>query len=115
MAESCYYCYRDFEEIDAGAAKKHLRPVALEPLKAARDRFAALEDWQAGPIHDCIEAVAEEQGINLGKLGQPLRVAVTGDSVSPPIDVTLYLVGKERSLARIDHAIELVEKRAAAG
>ena len=53
--------------------------------------------------------------MNLGKLGQPLSVAVTGGPVSPPIDVTLMLVGREKSLARIDRAIAFVEARAAAG
>ncbi len=51
----------------------------------------------------------------MGKLGQPLRVAVTGGSVSPPIDVTVHLVGRERCLNRIDRAIELIELRAAEG
>jgi glutamyl-tRNA synthetase len=48
----------------------------------------------------------------MGKLGQPIRVAVTGGSVSPPIDVTVWLVGQDRAVRRLDHAIELVELRA---
>jgi hypothetical protein len=47
-----------------------------------------------------------------GKLGQPLRVAVTGGAVSPPIDVTLQLIGQERTIARLDRAIRLVRARA---
>ena len=50
----------------------------------------------------------------MGKIGQPIRVAVTGGPVSPPIDVTLWLVGQARTISRLDHAITLVEARAAA-
>jgi glutamyl-tRNA synthetase len=114
MAESCRYCYEDFTEIEASAAKKHLRPVVLEPLVDVRARFAALRDWAKGTLNDTVAACAEAHGINLGKLGQPIRVAITGGSVSPPIDVTLYLVGRARTLARLDHAIGLIRERAAA-
>ncbi len=60
-----------------------------------------------------MEKSAKEYGINMGKLGQPLRVAVTGGSVSPPIDVTLVLVGRDRTMARLDHAIDLIKQRGA--
>jgi glutamyl-tRNA synthetase len=113
MAESCRYCYQDFEEIDAAAAKKHLRPVILAPLEDVTGRFRALSAWTEEGISQSIEACAKDHGINMGKLGQPLRVAVTGGSVSPPIDVTLALVGRERTLARLDYAIGLVAARSA--
>jgi glutamyl-tRNA synthetase len=114
MAASARYCYEDFEVIDEKSAKKHLRPVILEPLIAARGRFADLEHWGQTAIHEVIEEVAADYDIALGKLGQPLRVAVTGGPVSPPIDVTLWLVGQERTVRRLDTAIELIQARAAA-
>ncbi len=114
MAASARYCYEDFDEIDAKSAKKHLRPVILEPFRVARDRLAALEPWEQTEINAVIEAVAADFDINMGKLGQPLRVAVTGGPVSPPIDVTLRLVGQERTIRRMDHAISLIEARASA-
>jgi glutamyl-tRNA synthetase len=113
MAESCQYCYRDFDNIDAKAAKKHLRPVILDPLQSVRDRFAGLSDWSAANLGDAIGAVATEHEIKMGKLGQPVRVAVTGGSVSPPIDVTLYLIGRQRSLDRLDSALALIARRVA--
>jgi len=106
MAASARYCYEDFEAIDAKSAKKHLRPVILEPFKAARDKLAGLEHWGQRAIDEVIQQVA--------KLGQPIRVAVTSGPVSPPIDVTLWLAGQERTIRRLDHAIELIEARAAA-
>jgi glutamyl-tRNA synthetase len=115
LVESSRYCYENFEEIDPKAAKKHLRPVILDAMCSARDRFAALKDWRAGPIHDAIDSCAQEYDINMGKLGQPLRVAVTGGPVSPPIDVTLELVGQPRCLTRIDYAIGFIKARSGNG
>jgi len=115
LVESSRYCYEDFDEIDPKAAKKNLRPVILEPLRDVLARFSALPDWTAEALDAAINACAEAYEINMGKLGQPLRVAVTGGSVSPPIDVTLELVGREKSLARITTAIGFIEGRAAAG
>lgn len=114
MAESSHYCYRDFDAIDGKAAKKHLRPVVLEAMKDVRERFAALDVWARAPIAAAIEASAAAHGLNLGKLGQPIRVAVTGGAVSPPIDVTVTLVGRTRCLARLDRAIEYIAERVAA-
>jgi glutamyl-tRNA synthetase len=114
MAASARYCYEDFDVIDEKSAKKHLRPVILDPCRAARERLAGLEHWGQTSIHEAIEEVATDFEINLGKLGQPIRVAVTGGPVSPPIDVTLWLVGEERTIRRMDHAIDLIEARAAA-
>jgi glutamyl-tRNA synthetase len=112
LVESSRYCYEDFEDFDARAAKKNLRPVILEPLTDVRARFAALADWTASALHDAIDACAGSFDINMGKLGQPLRVAVTGGAVSPPIDVTLALVGRDKCLDRIDRAIAFIEARA---
>jgi glutamyl-tRNA synthetase len=114
LASSASYCYAEFDSIDEKAAKKHLRPVILEPLKAARERLAAVEDWSKSAIHDAIETVASDFDIGLGKIGQPIRVAVTGGPVSPPIDVTLSLIGRQRAVRRLDEAIALIEARAAA-
>ncbi len=114
MAESARYCYEDFDEIDAKAAKKHLRPVILEPLQTLAARLADLDEWAPAQIESAIRETAEAHEINMGKLGQPLRVAVTGAGVSPPIDVTVCLVGRERTLERLAGAIALIVARASA-
>jgi glutamyl-tRNA synthetase len=111
MAASARYCFEDFELIEPKAAKKHLRPVILEPLRAVRARLAELGHWGEVAIGEVIQEVAADYDLNLGKIGQPIRVAVTGGPVSPPIDVTLRLVGKDRTLQRLDHAIELINAR----
>ena len=106
------HLYEDFLDIDPKAAKKHLRPVILEPLKAARDAFQGLSEWRKERITNVIEETAASFEITMGKLGQPIRVAVTGGPVSPPIDDTLWLVGKERTVKRLNHAIEVIERKA---
>ena len=113
MAESCRYCYEDFADFDANAAKKNLRPVILEPLQDVTSRFGALSEWNELAITEAIEHCAQAHEIKMGKLGQPIRVAVTGGAVSPPIDVTLSLVGRQRTLTRLQTAIEFIENRAA--
>jgi glutamyl-tRNA synthetase len=114
MAESSRYCYEDFEAPEPSAAKKHLRPAILEPLKDIADRFRAMTSWSEGDIGRAIEECARSYDINLGKLGQPIRVAVTGGAVSPPIDVTLALVGQDRTVARLQRAIDRIVARATA-
>ncbi len=114
MVDSSRYCYEEFDEIDAKAAKKNLRPVIQEPLKAARDELAKLSEWSKEAIAETIEKTAARFDINMGKLGQPIRVSCTGGSVSPPIDVTLWLIGQTRTIKRLDHALQLVAERAQA-
>jgi len=114
MAASARFCYEDFDEIEPAASKKHLRPVILEPLQGLRDRLGELHEWSKAGIANAIEKTADEFGIKMGKIGQPVRVAVTGGPISPPIDTTLELVGQTRTLQRLDVAIELIAARKAA-
>jgi glutamyl-tRNA synthetase len=105
--------FSDFSEYADDSAKKHLHPVTLEPLKTLKEKLAQIDEWQDQKLHDAVMKITEEYSINLGKIAQPLRVAVTGTVVSPPIDVTLRLLGKEKVLARLDQAIAYIEARAA--
>jgi len=114
MASSARYCYEDFDVIDEKSAKKHLRPVFQLPQPVFRHGQRLQDHWGQAAIHEVIEAVAADYDINMGKLGQPIRVAVTSGPVSPPIDVTLWLVGQRRSIERLERAVELIEARVAA-
>ncbi|TNG02488.1 MAG: glutamate--tRNA ligase, partial [Gammaproteobacteria bacterium] len=108
MADKAEMFYREYEELDEKAAKKNLRPVIAEPLKAFREALAGLEDWTVEKIHNLVDETAGQFELKLGKLGQPIRVAVTGSSVSPPIDETVYLMGKEVSLRGLDKALSYI-------
>jgi len=113
MAEVSRPFYADFDDFDESSAKKHLRPVAEAPLQAILDALGALDDWTPEALDGAVRATAEALELGLGKIAQPLRVALTGSAVSPSIDKTLWLVGRERSLARIRKAIDFVQARAA--
>ncbi|MEZ9578133.1 MULTISPECIES: glutamate--tRNA ligase [unclassified Vibrio] len=114
LAEQSRYFYEDFSEFEAGAAKKHLRGVAKGPLELALAKVEALENFTTANIKDgVIAAVCEELEIGMGKIGMPLRVAVTGGGQSPSVDAVMELVGKERVIARIKMALEFIAEREA--
>jgi glutamyl-tRNA synthetase len=112
MAELSLFFYRDFDAYEEAAAKKHLRRAALEPLAAVRGALEVLDDWSAARIHEAVAGVAAELALGLGKVAQPLRVAVSGRAATPGIDVTVWLVGRDATLRRIDQAIAYVEASA---
>ncbi len=113
MAEKSSFAFRDFDDYEETAAKKHLKAAAEEPLRHAREKLDALSDWTPETIHKAVLAAAESSQVKLGKLAQPLRVAVTGTAMSPSIDQTLWLVGKSRALSRIDAALAYIARVAA--
>ncbi|WP_319379663.1 glutamate--tRNA ligase [Thiomicrorhabdus sp.] len=113
MAEGSVYFYKDFDAFEAGAAKKHLRPVAQEPLQQLRTKLEALDDWAAESIHTAIQETADSLEVGMGKVGMPLRVAITGGGQSPAIDMTAQLIGRNRCLQRIDMALDFIAARAA--
>lgn len=112
IAASCRYFYEDFSEFDADAAKKHLRPVAPPALEAVHANLAALSEWTPATVHAAIEQTAEALQVGIGKVGMPLRVAVTGAAQSPALDVTVHAIGQSRSLARIVKALDFIACRA---
>jgi len=105
MAENSLFFFRDVTAYDEKAAKKNLTAEAAPLLDAVRARLAGLPQWQAPAIQEAIVAVATENAVGLGKVAQPIRVAVSGGSVSPPIDATLEILGRETTLQRLDRAI----------
>jgi glutamyl-tRNA synthetase len=112
MVDAAWYVYHDFDAFDEKAARQHLKPAVREPLDLLRRRLEGLQEWARGPIHEAIAGVAAETGIGFGKIGQPLRVAVTGGGVSPPIDVTLELIGRARVIERLQRAIRHIDAAA---
>ncbi|SFN13265.1 glutamyl-tRNA synthetase [Izhakiella capsodis] len=111
MAASCRYFYEDFTEFDADAAKKHLRPVARQPLEVVRDKLVAIGSWTPENVHHAIQSTADELGVGMGKVGMPLRVAVTGAGQSPGLDVTVHAIGQTRSVERINKALDWISAR----
>lgn len=108
MALRSRYFYSDDLEYDEKAVAKNLTADIKNALVDVRHHLQQLTDWQKEKIHQVITDTAEKQGIKLGNLAQPLRVAMTGNTISPPIDVTLLLIGRDRVLQRIDKAVEMI-------
>ncbi len=105
MAQNSAFFFSETVTLEPKAAQKHLAGDSLELLSAARAALAALPGWDTAAINAALAALAAERGVGLGKVAQPLRVAVTGGTISPPIDATLYLIGRERVLARINRVL----------
>ncbi|MBI2380020.1 MAG: glutamate--tRNA ligase [Gammaproteobacteria bacterium] len=111
MAEKSRFFYEDFEAYDEKAAEKNLGAEAQPALERIAAELAALADWQDEPIHQVILKTAEVLDMKLGKVAQPVRVALTGNTVSPPIDMTIRMLGKDRAVARLQRAIAYISSK----
>jgi glutamyl-tRNA synthetase len=105
MAQNSRFFFTDAIEMDPKAVAKHLGADAAEGLREVHKRLGELPEWTAPRIHDALNGLATERGVGLGKIVQPVRVAISGGTVSPPIDATLALLGRERTLRRIEAAV----------
>lgn len=91
--------------LDEKAAAKHLTADSLKLVRQVRDEAAALPDWSVATLDGIIKTVSEKAGVGMGKVAQPVRVAITGNTVSPGIGETLLLLGKDEALRRLDAAL----------
>ncbi len=114
MAEKSRFFFEDFESYEEKAARKNLKASAEPALRALLEGLQAIPGtgWQAEPLHQCVLDVATRLDVKLGKVAQPLRVALSGGSVSPSIDQTLALLGRERALNRLQRAIDYIGEQA---
>jgi glutamyl-tRNA synthetase len=92
-------------DADAVAKQWKDRPATVELLSSVRNTLESVNRWEPQQMEDALRASAEQRGVGAGKLFQPLRVALTGLTVSAGIFDVLVLLGRERSLARIDDAL----------
>jgi glutamyl-tRNA synthetase len=110
MAERARIWYAPIEQWDDKAVAKHLRNAnSVAILQLAKTRLEAAADWSRDLVHQVVEQAAAELGLGLGKIAQPLRVAMTGTQVSPSIEDTVYLAGRVEALKRIDAALAMAQ------
>ena len=95
-------------EFVAAATEKFFNPAIVEPLQYFHDQLNALADWNKEAIYDVIQATLEKFELKMGKFAPVVRVAVTGDKVSPSLDVTLLLLGKEKTIQRLACALHSI-------
>lgn len=109
LAASSRYFYQEFEAYDEKAVAKNFKLEAVAPLTKLLEKLTACNDWTVENIHDAMNATAAELEIGMGKVGMPFRLAVTGSGQSPSMDITAKLVGKEKTLARLQKAIAFIQ------
>jgi glutamyl-tRNA synthetase len=107
MAANSVFFFRAPSAYDEKAVRKHVTSDVLALLTEASGALSKLENWSAPAIHELISGFATAKGISLGKLAQPIRLAVCGGTVSPPIDATLAILGKAESLSRLATALSI--------
>ena len=103
------YFFEDVKEYDKKAAAKHLSLTAKPLLFELNQSLKNLEDWNTASIHAAIVEIVERREVGFGAIAQPVRVALTGNTVSPGIDITIDLIGREKVLQRLDAAIQWIE------
>ncbi|ESS73970.1 glutamate--tRNA ligase 2 [Methyloglobulus morosus KoM1] len=109
MATASLYFYQDFDAYDEKAAKKNFTADSRQVLSNLHEEFTKLPTWEREPLHTSVINLAEKMALGLGKVAQPLRVAVCGSGASPAIDITLTLLGKETTLRRLEKAMKYVQ------
>ncbi len=108
LARISAFYYRDFDDYDEQAAKKVFKAAVIDPLQRVRERLEKIPAWDRLSIHGAMDETVSALGIGFGKLGMPLRLAVTGGSPSPELDLTLELAGRDTTLRRIDKALAYI-------
>lgn len=108
LAERSLFFFKEPTDYDSKAANKHFKDPAKDILKKLCEQLASLANWNTTAIHDIVHLTAESFEVGLGKVAQPIRVAVSGTAVSPPIDETLYILGQEATLQRLKKAIGFI-------
>jgi glutamyl-tRNA synthetase len=107
MAQSSVFFFKAPAAYDEKAVRKHITAEVPGLLAETATALGRLDNWNAAAIHELISGVALAKGVALGKLAQPIRLAVCGATVSPPIDATLAILGKSESLSRLARALAL--------
>jgi glutamyl-tRNA synthetase len=109
MAEKSRYFYMDIS-YNVDACKKHFTADITSILSTARKLLEHITNWNKETIHQAIVDCVAQLGIKMGQIAQPLRIAVTGDTISPSIDLTLALLGQKKTLERIDQTLKKISE-----
>ncbi len=102
MAEKAQTWFKPIASYDEAAVQKQLNATSLAGMRLMRDKIAAESAFTPASIHAALEQTLAEMSVGMGKIGPALRIAMTGSTVSPGIDHTIYLAGKSEALKRLD-------------
>ena len=109
LVESAQFFLTDDISMDEKAVKKFLTAEIVQPLKKLIDALGSLEDFSEGNVEQAFAAVLQKSALSMGQLAQPVRVALTGSTVSPGIHEVISVLGKERTLGRLKSALHGLE------
>ena len=109
LVDSARFFFTDDIPIDEKAATKFLTPEVRTPIARLIEKLTALDNFTETNIEQAFSAVLEELGLSMGKLAQPVRVALTGSTVSPGIHEVIAVLGKERTLQRLKSALQRLQ------
>jgi glutamyl-tRNA synthetase len=110
-ADALDYFFREPPVYDEKAVKKFLVPDKAARLAGLRALLAGAPEFRRGPLEERVVAWLSEQKLELKDVAQPARVALTGRSASPGLFDVLEILGRERALARLDHAVAVAAGR----
>jgi glutamyl-tRNA synthetase len=109
LVDSAHYYLSENISLDEKAAKKFLTKEAAAPIESLIEKLFALEDFTEANIENAFSATLHEQGLQMGQLAQPVRVALTGSTVSPGIHDVIAVLGKERTIRRLRQALQWIQ------
>jgi glutamyl-tRNA synthetase len=111
MAKDALFYFGDEVSYDEKAARKFFKPTALEPIQLLMVELEALDTFEEEKLEKAFKAVMAKTGLKLGKIAQPVRVALTGRTASPGIFEIVEIIGKERVVLRLKKAIQFIEEQ----
>lgn len=109
--EKSRYFFEDIDKFDPAADEKFLNSDTLRVLNKIEEEIKNMNDFNLENIHDCFDSIMDELNLKLGKIAQPIRVALTGGTVSPGIFEVIDIMGKELTLKRLHNAIEHIKSK----
>lgn len=112
LAQQARFLYEPITAYEEKAANKQFKPAAREPLAALQKRLQQLTVFTAEQVQAAIQATVDQLGVGFGKVGQPLRLALTGRAAAPANDQVAALLGRDKTLARIEQALRYIDERA---
>ncbi len=104
MADGAMFYFKDPIDYDEKADKKFLKPAVIGPLQTLLAEMEKLDRWDETGLETAFKAVMDAHGLKLGKIAQPVRVALTGGTVSPGIFEIIEVLGRDRTLGRLRRA-----------
>jgi glutamyl-tRNA synthetase len=109
LVDAARFFFTDDISIDEKAATKFLTPEVRTPIARLIEKLTVLDNFTEAKIEQAFSAVLEDLGLSMGELAQPVRVALTGSTVSPGIHEVIAVLGKERTIQRLRSALQRLQ------